>query len=559
MISRRLYALFGLLATVFGMAVGHLVASLVKPDSSPVLAVGSAVIDNTPAQLKEWAIRNFESNGFSIGPFDFPAQNYDKVVLVGSVLVGVIVLAAVAGILTRKSFAVGGGMLLALVAVAALAAITRSGASVLDIVASLFTAIAGVGALWVLHRQATGLPLDPRTATSTPLAPAAPRNGHLPAGMADVVSNDSAPGAKAPSTHRSGPTRRAVLVTSGVLAGAAVVFGGAGRFIGNLRARPEDVVLPSPAAGEAASALPAGLETEYPEITPLRISNADFYRVDTRLDTPVVSSQGWTLTIDGDVENPLEITFEELLAMPMVERDITLTCVSNSVGGKYVGGARWLGVPLKDVLDRAGVGSQADQLLQTDFDGMTISTPLDLATDGREALIVVGMNGEPLPREHGFPVRMVIPGLYGFISATKWLTKLTLTTYAEQEAYWTKKGWGTDTPINPSARIDTPRSLATATAGETLIGGVAWAQNDGGVQRVQVQIDGGAWQDAELGPDVNSVYWRQWYFLWKDGKPGSHKVSARTIDGSGGTQTAARAEPFPNGSTGIHTVLFTVA
>ena len=554
MTSRRLYALFGLLATLFGMAVGHLVASLLRPDSSPVLAVGSAVIDNTPAQLKEWAIRNFESDGFSIGPFDFAARNYDKVVLVGSVLVGVLVLAAVAGILTRTRFEIGGAMILALVAVAALAAVTRSGAGFVDVIPSLFTAVAGVAGLWVLHRAASGQSLDPRHGVSD-ASRTTSKPAHLPDDMAAAVAADTT---TEQGSKKAAPTRRTVLIASGIVAGAALVLGSTGRFIGNLRARAEDIVLPGPAAGEAAPALPTGLEGEYPEITPLRISNADFYRVDTRLDVPVVDSDGWTLTVDGDVENPLEISFEELLAMPMVERDITLTCVSNSVGGKYVGGARWLGVPLKDVLDRAGVGSKADQILQTDFDGMTISTPLDLATDGREALIVVGMNGEPLPREHGFPVRMVIPGLYGFISATKWLTKLTLTTYADQEAYWTKKGWGTDTPIKPSTRIDTPRVLTTVPGDELLIGGVAWAQNDGGVKKVQVQVDGGRWQDAEIGADVNNVYWRQWYLVVNGLKAGSHRVSARCIDGSGGTQTAVRAEPYPEGASGIHTVQFTV-
>ena len=545
--SRRLYALFGLLATVFGMAVGHLVASVMKPDSSPVLAVGSAVIDNTPASVKEWAIKAFESDGFSLGPIDLAARNYDKIILVGSVLIGVLVLAAVAGILTRRSFRIGGGMLLALVAVAALAAVTRSGASFVDVVPSLVTAVAGVAALWVLHRKALGQPLDPRTAVATGGARKLSKPATHPADAAATGSADT------PAT-----TRRTVLITSGIVAGAALVFGSAGRFIGNLRARAEDIVLPSPAAGEAAPAFPAGLEDKVKGITPLRVSNADFYRFDTRLDTPVVSSADWSLTVDGDVANRLEISFDELLEMPMVERDITLTCVSNSVGGKYVGGARWLGVPLKDILDRAGVGSSADQILQTDFDGMTISTPLDLATDGREALLAVGMNGEPLPREHGFPVRMVIPGLYGFISATKWLTKLTLTTYADQEAYWTKKGWDTITPIKPSTRIDTPRSLSTVPGGELIIGGVAWAQNDNGVTKVQVQVDGGPWQDAEIGADVNNVYWRQWFMTTKDLKPGSHRVSARCVDGNSETQTSARAEPFPEGASGIHTVLFTV-
>ncbi len=570
MTSRRTYALFGLLATLFGMAVGHLTAALVHPDSSPVLAVGSAVIDRTPVSLKEWAIKTFDTDGFSIGPIDVAAGNYDKVVLVGSVMIGVLVLAAVAGVLTRRRFSIGGGMLVALVAVAALAAITRPRANALDLVPSVLTAVAGVAALWVLHRTASGLPLDPRTSSS-----------HLPAGMAehraspspatgssdgpDVVTESSPRGKRSAARAATGPadqgpSRRAVLVVMGALAGAAVVLGGAGKWIGNLRSRPEDVALPAPAAGEAAPAFPAGLDKQVPGITPLRISNADFYRVDTRLDTPVVSSSDWTLTVDGDVDNELTITYDELLSMPMVERDITLTCVSNAVGGKYVGGARWLGVPLKDILDRAGIDTtKADQLLQTDFDGMTISTPLDLVTDGREAILAVGMNGEPLPREHGFPVRTVVPGLYGFISATKWLTRLTLTTYAEKEAYWTVRKWDTRAPIKPSARIDTPKALTQVKAGEDIIvGGTAWAQDDGGVKTVQVQIDGGPWQDAMMGPDVNNVYWRQWFYKWSDAGKGQHNVKARVIDGNGDTQTDVRAEPFPGGASGIHTLLFSV-
>ncbi len=530
MTSRKLYALFGLLATLLGMAVGHLVASVMKPDSSPVLAVGSAIIALTPQPIASWAIAQF--------------GNADKPILIGSVFAGVLALAAVAGLLTRRRFAFGAGLVVALVTVAGVAVATRPGFDTLDIVPALLTAVAGVASLWWMHRTAQGLSLDPR---ATPDAAAAGDDAE-PAGPADGVHRSSGNSA----------SRRTVLITSGIVAGAALVLGSAGRFIGNIRARAEDIVLPSPAPGEAAPPLPTGLETEFPEITPLQVSRGNFYRVDTRLDVPVVDSDGWTLTVDGDVENELTITFDELLEMPMVERDITLTCVSNSVGGKFVGGARWLGVPLKDILDRAGVGSKADQLLSTDFDGMTISTPLDLATDGREALVVVGMNGKPLPREHGFPVRMVIPGLYGFISATKWLTRLTLTTYAEQEAYWTEKGWGTITPIKPSTRIDTPRVLTTVPGDDLLVGGVAWAQNDGGVKTVQVQVDGGRWQEAEIGPDVNNVYWRQWYLKVSGLEPGSHRVAARCIDGTGDTQVAVRAEPYPEGASGIHTVQFTV-
>jgi DMSO/TMAO reductase YedYZ molybdopterin-dependent catalytic subunit len=242
--------------------------------------------------------------------------------------------------------------------------------------------------------------------------------------------------------------------------------------------------------------------------------------------------------------------------MPMIERDITLTCVSNSVGGPYAGGARWLGIPLRDLLDRAGVGHHADQILSTDVDGMTISTPLALAADGRDALVAVGMNGVPLPREHGFPARLVIPGLYGFISATKWLRRLTLTSYAERSSYWTDRGWATDAPIKISSRIDTPRPLQQVPAGDVVIGGVAWAQQHGGVARVEVQIDGGRWRVAELGPSGGNDYWRQWYLRWP-ATAGQHTLACRVTDGAGEVQTAVRANPFPNGASGLHTIVVT--
>jgi DMSO/TMAO reductase YedYZ molybdopterin-dependent catalytic subunit len=501
---RLLYAAFGLLATLVGVAAGHLAAALLNPDSSPVLAVGSTVIDLTPTPMKEWAIRQFGSN--------------DKPVLIGSVLAGVLVLAAVAGLLARRRFRDGAVLLVALVAIAGTAAVRRPAAEAVDVVPGAVSALVAVAALWWLDRTAR--------------RPAAPE-----------------------SARSTGPSRRGVLIAAGTLAATAAVMGGAGRWIGRVRAKIGDIAFPAPAS--AAEPLPTGLEARVAGITPFRVANRDFYRVDTRLDTPIVDLDGWTLTIDGDVDRELTFTFDELLAMPLIERDITLTCVSNSVGGEYVGGARWLGVRLTDLLDRAGVGARADQILSTDFDGMTISTPLDLATDGRDAMIALGMNGEALPRAHGYPARMVIPGLYGFISATKWLTRLTLTTYADQQAYWTERDWATNAPIKPSARIDTPASLAVIPSGETVIGGVAWAQNDGGVTKVQVRVDGGAWEDATLGPDAGSSYWRQWYLHW-EATEGQHSVAARVVDGGGDVQTAARAEPFPEGASGIHTLILQV-
>ncbi len=346
-----------------------------------------------------------------------------------------------------------------------------------------------------------------------------------------------------------------MVIGIGVMVAFASALGGAGRWIQGYRARAEDIDLP--AAADPARPLPKGLDDQVPGITEWVTPNEDFYRVDTRLDTPVVNTDDWTLTIDGDVENEVTITFDELLEMPMIERDITLTCVSNSVGGEFVGGARWLGVPLQDLLDLAGVGSKADQILSTDFDGMTISTPLALATDGRDAMVCVGMNGEQLPREHGFPVRMVVPGLYGFISATKWLTRLTLTTYDDEQAYWTDRDWATDAPIKISARIDTPRALAKLDSGENIIGGIAWCQQAGGVGVVEVQVDGGGWKQATLGPDGGNDYWRQWYYRW-DAEPGQHSIAARVTSGGGEMQSPARANPFPDGASGIHQYSVTV-
>ncbi|GAA2021363.1 molybdopterin-dependent oxidoreductase [Nocardioides kribbensis] len=515
-----LWGMFGVLATLVGMAAGHLLASLTTPAASPVLAVGSRVIDATPTPMKEWAIRQFGSA--------------DKPILIGSVMVVVLLLSAVAGLLARKRFVYGAVMLVVLVAVAAFAALTSTGAKASDVVPSLVAAVAGVAALGWLHRVAT------RGSRSAD-AEAVPG--------ATVRSDDPAP---------RGASRRGVLVATGVLALAAAVMGGAGRFITGLRTRPEDIELPT--AADPAPALPTDLSEKYPGISSLRTSNADFYRVDTRLDTPILSADDWTLTIDGDVDQEVTLTFDDLLGMELIERDITMTCVSNSVGGKFVGAATWLGVRLTDVLERAGIeGTKADQILATDFDGMTISTPLEVAVDGRDTMLVVGMNGEPLPREHGFPVRMITPGLYGFVGSCKWLTRLTLTTYDDAQAYWTERDWDTDAPIKISTRIDTPNALDQLDKGENIVGGVAWAQQKGGVAKVQVQVDGGGWQDAELGPEVNNDYWRQWFYRWDAQDEGQHTISARCVDGDGNVQTAAQAQPFPGGSSGIHSLLVSVA
>ncbi len=497
--ARLLWAWYGVLATLVGIGLAHLVAALTDPSSSPVLAVGSTVIDLTPTPMKEWAIRQFGSA--------------DKTILVGSVMLGVLLLAALAGVLARRRLPAGMALLAVLVVVAAGAVLTRPSTEPVDLLPSVVALVVGPLALRLL-------------ATTDHRA------------------------------HTDG-SRRTVLVVVAALSATALAGGVAGRLISSIKRRPEDITLPKPA--DPAPPLPRGLDDQVPGITPFQTPNRKFYRVDTRLDVPVVDSEDWTLTIDGDVEREVTLTFDDLLKMPMIERHITLTCVSNSVGGPYVGAARWLGVPLKDVLDLAGLkGTKADQILSTDFDGMTISTPLDLATDGRDAMLAVGMNGSALPREHGFPVRMVIPGLYGFISATKWVTRLTLTTYDDQKAYWTERKWATDAPIKISSRIDTPKALAQLDAGEVVIGGVAWAQERDGIAKVQVRIDGGGWEDAQLGPDGGDDYWRQWFHRW-DASSGSHRIAVRAVAGNGEAQTAVRAEPFPDGASGLQELLVNVA
>ncbi|NUO36899.1 MAG: molybdopterin-dependent oxidoreductase, partial [Dermatophilaceae bacterium] len=389
------------------------------------------------------------------------------------------------------------------------------------------------------------------------LRPAASARDALPAVAAMVVGVAVlvllARLAQAPRVAPAGPARRRFLTGAAGVAALSMIAAAGGQLRAGARAVTK-VVLPG--ATEAAAPLPRGLEATVPGISPLQTPVEKFYRVDTNLVVPQVDVDTWQLEVDGMVERPFTLTFDELAAMPLVERDITMTCVSNEVGGSYVGAARWLGVRLTDLLDRAGVKGSPDQLLSTAVDGFTISTPLAVVRDGRDAMVAIGMNGAQLSDVHGFPARLITPGLYGFVGATKWLTKLTLTTYAAEQAYWTKRQWATDAPIRTSARIDTPAPLSTIRAGRVAIGGVAWAQHRG-VGKVEVRIDDGPWQPTKLGPDVGVDYWRQWYLPW-DAKPGLHRLSVRATDRQGRVQAAERATPFPSGSSGIQEVVVTV-
>ena len=505
-----------MLAAIGGIAAAHLVAGLTNPAASPVLAVGSVVIDATPTPVKEYAVAQFGTA--------------DKPILLAGVTLVTVIAAAIAGILSRRRVGLGVGFIVLLTGLATVAALTRPVAVPSDAIPGVVSAVVGLAILLGLQR------LLSRSERS--------------AGQSARAEGSVLPATAYPTSHDG---RRQFLIGA-----AAVTVGAAGAAAFGQKLSSADSVpqvrlsVPTDAAG----AFPQGIEREVRGITPLRTSNAAFYRVDTNLTVPRVNADRWKLQIGGMVDKPLTITYRDLMAMPMIERDITLTCVSNEVGGGYVGGARWQGVRLADLLDRVGVHPGSDQLLSTAVDGFQIGTPMEVVRDGRDAMIAVGMNGQPLPAIHGFPVRMVTPGLYGFVSATKWLARLTATTYAKDVAYWTERDWATDAPIKMSSRVDTPRPLSTIKAGMTAIGGVAWAQHIG-IGVVEVSVDDGPWQKTKLGPDVGLDYWRQWYLPWR-ATPGRHAIKVRATDRKGVLQVSQRAKPFPNGSSGIQEVVVLV-
>jgi DMSO/TMAO reductase YedYZ molybdopterin-dependent catalytic subunit len=264
----------------------------------------------------------------------------------------------------------------------------------------------------------------------------------------------------------------------------------------------------------------------------------------------------WQLRIHGMVQREVTLTFDELLRRPLIEDYVTLTCVSNPVGGPYVGNALWLGARLADLIRQARPLAGASQLLCTSVDGFTSGTPLEVVLDGRDALLAVAMNGQPLPVEHGFPARMVVPGLYGYVSATKWVTDIEVTTFASANAYWVQRGWSQQAPIKTESRIDVPAGGATLAPGRTPVAGVAWAQHKG-IAAVEVRVDAGPWQEARLAavPDIDT--WRQWLWEW-NATPGNHVLEARATDKTGYTQTAVQAPPPPNGASGYPSVAITV-
>ena len=565
------HAIAGALAASSALAVGELIAGLSSVSVSLTEAVGGLAIDYVPPPIKDFAIAVFGI--------------YDKLALIIGMVVVTVVLGALVGIWAARRLAVAYwvfGMF------GLLGAFSLSREPAVGWVTALVSAALAAGAALVALRILYRLIGDTSLAEE---APASGMEGDQPPtsdqGRSEAMPDDV--------------TRRRFLSGAGAVLGLGVAMAAGGRLLLERTKRTlagrETVVLPQatqttattsppttaapPTTGatttgaetptttaaaettttttgpvvEGAGPLPAGHSLDVPEISPIITPNEDFYLIDTVLSPPQVNLEEWKLQVTGLVENPYDITFDELLTRPLVERYVTLSCVSNSVGGSLVGHAKWLGVPLGLILDEAGLLPEAQQIVGRSVDGFTVGFPSTIPYDGRDALVAVGMNDEPLPIEHGFPVRLVVAGLYGYVSATKWLSELELTTWDGFDAYWVPRGWAKEAPVKTQSRIDTPRDGRIA-PGPRAIAGVAWAPHRG-VDKVEVKIGNGPWVDAELSTEISDNSWRQWKVDW-DPQPGRYKLQVRATDGEGITQTDLRLPPAPDGATGWHTIDVTV-
>ncbi|MCV7424825.1 molybdopterin-dependent oxidoreductase [Mycobacterium yunnanensis] len=503
----------GVAAAAVALGVTQLAAVAFGPHADSRTAVGSAVIDVTPGPVKEWAIQSFGTS--------------DKLALSIVVLVVIAVIAAITAQHETRRRPVGSVAIVIAGALGCAAVLSRAGASVVDVVPTVIGTLCGVV---VMRWLAVG-----RLA-----APAAP--------------------ADAPSTTEPDPGRRLSLVTFGLI-GVGAVAGVAGTLLNRLNSSVAGdrtaFTLPAP-RGAAPPVVPPGVQpagfTQTPFITP----NADFYRIDTALSVPQVSRADWRLRIHGMVDREVTLTFDDLQRFEPVEQIVTLTCVSNPVGGDLISNAKWTGYRVRDLLAEVGIHPDADMVLSTSVDGFTAGTPVEALTDQRDSLLAIGMNDAPLPTEHGYPARLVVPGLYGYVSATKWLAQLELTRFDRAEAYWTGLGWSARGPIKTESRIDVPRPGAVVPRGATTFGGVAWAQHRG-IKTVEVRIDEGPWQQATLGASYSNDTWRLWSFPWQADAPGSHTITVRATDATGAVQTQDEADVVPDGATGWHSVSFDVS
>lgn len=502
--------LAGLAAAAVSLGVAESVGIPFGARANARTAIGSAIVDLTPGPVKEWAIQTLGS--------------LDKLFLGIVVLVAIATIAAVAGTLETRRRPLGSALIAAAGVLGCVAVLSRPGATALDTIPTVAGALCGVTTLRLLNRR-----FGPGAADREDLADHAPDAG-----------------------------RRKVVLFA--LLGFGVVSGVAGAVITRLThsvagdrsgfalARPR---IPAPP-------IPAGVQPKGVALPSFVTPSADFYRVDTALAVPQLSHGDWRLRVHGMADRETTYSFDDLAHFEVVEKVTTLTCVSNPVGGQLISTGVWTGYRVADLLAAAGVHADADMVLSTSIDGFTAGTPVDALTDGRDALLAVGLNGQPLPIEHGYPARLVVPGLYGYVSATKWVVDLELTRFDRARAYWTRQGWAARAPIKTESRIDVPKAGQQVPVGPVVFGGVAWAQNRG-VRAVEVRIGDGDWQPAELGASYSNETWRLWSFPWQAKAPGRQSITVRATDNTGATQTSERVPPAPDGATGWHTVDFTVA
>ncbi|MFC0437752.1 molybdopterin-dependent oxidoreductase [Kutzneria buriramensis] len=493
----------GVLGVGAALAAGDLVAAFVDADASPFLAVGNTAIDLTPLPLKDFAVRTFGT--------------YDKVVLLSGMGAFLLVAAAIAGVLSRRRPLPGTvlAVLLGLLGVAAV--LGRPNFTPLGVLAPVASLIVGVTVFRWLHRLS---------------------------GTVDTVD---------------GPGRRRFLLGSlGALAGIAVAGVGGRLLVGRVDVAGSRDKVTRMFAGRVPPRIPDGADFARDGTPSFLTPNPQFYRVDTALAVPQLRAEDWSLRVHGLVDRELHLTFADVMAMDLVTRTITMTCVSNEVGGPYVSTANFTGVLLRDLLARAGVRPEADQVLSSSVDGYSAGSPVvDVLDPRRDAMLAVGMNGEALPPEHGFPARLVVPGIYGYASATKWVHDIELTTFAAKRQYWVPRGYSERAPIKTESRIDVPQGLQALPNGKVVVAGIAWAQTRG-IAKVEVRMDGGPWQEADLAAGVSAETWRMWRKEY-DLKPGTHTVICRATDTTGYTQTTGRVGPIPDGATGLHTIVFTTA
>ncbi|MBV9594635.1 MAG: molybdopterin-dependent oxidoreductase [Actinobacteria bacterium] len=499
-----------MLAAAVAVGIGELAAAFVRPEASPIIAVGNRVILLTPEAVRRWAIRQFGTD--------------DKSALLTGIYIGIALLAIVIGLLALRRLALGLAGLAVFGAFGVYSALTAHAHQATDVVPSIVAAAGGMASLWWLTRHWS----EGEAAAGRPTEPAA---------ASERVTD-----------------RRQFLIGSASMAGVAAATGFGGRALQHERfdASAARAAIALPAPSSPAPALPAGVDLGK-GAAPFVTSNKDFYRIDTALSVPQIDPNTWRLRIHGLVDRQITLSYKDILARPLIERWITLACVSNEVGGQLISNARFLGAALADVLREAGVHANADQLVMTSADGMTIGAPTAVVMDGRDSLLAVGMNGVPLPVEHGFPVRVVVPGLYGYVSACKWVVDIRATTFADFGAYWVQQGWVQQAPVVLSSRIDRPSSNQVFAVGETVVfAGVAWEQ-EVGVDKVEIQIDDGPWVEARLASVPSIDTWRQWVATWT-ATAGSHTARVRATDAKGRLQISKAAPPYPGAATGYNII-----